>query len=204
MYASLLQGKKYASSTSCIKALQHLSGLGECDNPARRLSLSISISLSMPSIRKQEKPSRAGQQEGNNHEVSVQISTATPQLTARRSERIRGQELVKAREPSINNPIATENPSRTTRRTRARRGKPRKSDSERIDRSPIRKGGTSRGRDSVTALNLPGQNRTATGRTHEIIWWKIKKTSAPHASQGVPDRDPQTLQLYSVRLINTT
>ncbi|KAI1750268.1 hypothetical protein F4782DRAFT_532591 [Xylaria castorea] len=152
----------------------------------------------MPSIRKKEAPPRASRQEEKYHESSVQISTAAPKLTARRSERIRDQELVKAQESSISEPIASKNLSRATRKTRAQRGKPRKPDSgQRADRSPTREIGAPRGREPVTAPNLPKQNRTMIGPPHETTRQKVEEASAPRFSQRIPDIDPQRLQLYS-------
>ncbi|KAI1130572.1 hypothetical protein F5Y10DRAFT_289243 [Nemania abortiva] len=122
---------------------------------------------------------------------------AAPELTPRRSERIRKQELVKVQESSVNKPAATVNPNRPTRQARKRHGKPQESDSGRIDCSPIRGVGTPRNRDSATYTNLSEQNRTMTTRTPHTTRQTVEETGTPRVSQGAPDEDPQKLQRYS-------
>ncbi|KAI0443730.1 hypothetical protein F4803DRAFT_549829 [Xylaria telfairii] len=140
----------------------------------------------MPPKKKQRALPRAGRQKANNHKDSVQHSTAAPESTLRRSKRI---ELVKARKASSHKPRITENPSRTARGTGARRGRPRKSYSGRIGRSPIRRVGRPRDRDSVTAPNLLEQNQITTGRIQEKTRQEAQETGAPTGSQEVLDID---------------
>ncbi|KAJ8129783.1 hypothetical protein O1611_g3847 [Lasiodiplodia mahajangana] len=124
------------------------------------------------------------------------LSSAAPKLTSCRSERIRGQELVKSLEPLTNRPIATDYSSMTIPNTRLLHGKPSKPDSERIDRSPTREVGTPchSNSDSVSAPNLPQQDWATTGRRHEMAREEVKETSAPRATPEVVDshQKPQT------------
>ncbi|KAI0808576.1 hypothetical protein GGR55DRAFT_198297 [Xylaria sp. FL0064] len=152
----------------------------------------------MPSIRKQKAPPQAGQQEESLHEMSMQIPTAAPERTVRRSQRIRAQGLVKIRQSSIRKPNGAVSPSRKTRKTKTtRRGRPRKSHPGKLDGSPTREVGTVRGRGYATAPSLPEKNQATTGRTRETARQKSKGTGTQRVEQGAPDTDSQKPRQYS-------